>query len=144
VAIVVVIVVVATGGGSSFPYTDFDEGECTDDDFSDADAEEGIGEIDTVDCDEEHTLEAIGQFDLEGDDDDYPDGDELGEEISDECQGDIFEEYVGTDYDDSIYYASGIPPGEDAWEDGARTVVCVITGTTEGEDLEGSAEGTEE
>jgi hypothetical protein len=141
---VVVIVVVASGGGSSFPYTDFDEGECTDDDFSDTDPDEGVGEIDTIDCDEEHTAEAIGQFDLEGDDDDYPSTDEINEEIEDQCLGYLFEEYVGVDYQESVFLASGLPPGEDAWEDGARTVVCAIYGRTDDEDLEGSARDSEE
>jgi hypothetical protein len=136
------LVAVFGSDDTSFPYAEFDAGECSDIDTGDLDAEEGVGEIPTIDCDEEHTLEGIGQFDLEGDD--FPDDDDLAEEIDDGCTGDLFEDYVGADYSDSVYLASGIPPSEDASDEGARTVVCAIYGRTDDEDLEGPAQDSEE
>jgi len=134
------VVALALGAGltacSDTPANDFEAGECTNDSLSG-----DIGEIETVDCDEEHTAEAIGQFDLEGDD--FPGDDEVSAEATERCQGDIFEDYVGHDYPTSIYLVSTINPTEETWDNGDRTVICVISGSTEGS-LEGSAEGTEE
>jgi hypothetical protein len=118
---------------SSTPANDFEAGECTNDDLTGS-----VSEIDTVDCDDEHTAEAFAQFDL--DDGDFPGVDEVNEQATEGCQGDRFEEYVGTDYDSSIYIASSINPSEDSWDSGDRTVICVISGSTEGA-LDGSAEG---
>ena len=122
---------------SSTPANDFEAGECTNDDLSGA-----IGEIDTVDCDEEHTAEAFAQFDL--DDGDFPGTDEVATQATEGCQGDRFEEYVGLDYQSSIYLVNVITPTEETWDNDDRTVICVINGTTDGSALEGSAEGTEE
>jgi hypothetical protein len=139
VGLLILLGILAAVFGSDDAATNFDAGECTNDSLRGE-----ITEIETVDCEEEHDIEAIGTLELEGDDDDYPSDEDLAEEIADQCQGDLFEDYVGEDYNDSIYYADGIPPTEEAWEEGLREGICVITGNTEGTDLEGSAEGSEE
>lgn len=120
---------------SDTPANDFEAGECTNDDLSGR-----IEEIDTVDCDEEHTAEAIGQFDVEGDD--FPGATEIQAEADETCQGSVFEDYVGVPYEESIYLATGIPPSEQSWNDADdRTVICIVTGTTDGSALDGSVEG---
>jgi hypothetical protein len=119
---------------SSTPANDFEAGECTNDDLSGA-----IGEIDTVDCDDEHTAEAYAQFDL--DDGDFPGVDEVSTQATEGCQGDRFEDYVGLDYPSSVFVVQTITPTEETWDNGDRTVICVINGRADGESLEGSAEG---
>ena len=118
------------------PANDFEAGECTNDSLTGS-----IGDIETVDCDEAHTAEAFAQFDIDGDD--FPGASEIQAQGEEGCQGDRFEEYVGVSYDASIYLATGIVPSEDSWDAGDRTVICVIGGTTDGSELEGSAEGTD-
>lgn len=118
------------------PANDFEAGECTNDSLTGS-----VGEIDTVDCDETHSAEAFAQFDIDGDD--FPGADEISSQAAEGCLGNRFEDYVGIPYDESIYLAESINPSEDSWDGGDRTVICVITGTTDGSDLEGSAEGTD-
>jgi hypothetical protein len=132
-------ILLLTSGNESNAATNFDPGECTNDSL-----EGEVSEIEPVDCDEEHDIEAYGQFDLEGDDDDFPGDDEIAEEAEEECLGDLFEDYVGIEYSESIYFADFLPPTEQSWENGYRSVLCYINGTTDESDLEGSAEGTEE
>jgi len=123
---------------SDTPANDFEAGECTNDSLTGS-----ISEIDTVDCDDEHTAEAFAQFDLEGGDDDFPGAQEASTQGDERCQGELFEDYVGIEYAASKYIASNIAPSEDSWSNGDRTVICLIVGATDGP-LEGSAEGTEE
>jgi len=123
--------------GGETAANDFEAGECTNDDLTGS-----VGDIETVDCDEVHTAEAYAQFDVDGDD--FPGTEEIQTEGAEGCQGDRFEDYVGLSYAESIYLADGIVPSEDSWEAGDRTVICVIGGTTDGSELEGSAEGTNE
>lgn len=120
---------------SSTPANDFEAGECTNDSLTGS-----ISEIETVDCDEVHTAEAYAQFDLEGDD--FPGADEVQTLAFEGCVGDRFEDYVGISYEESIFDIGVIPPSEQSWNDGDdRTVICVINATTDGSELEGSAEG---
>jgi hypothetical protein len=120
---------------SDTPANDFEAGECTDDNLTG-----DIGEVETVDCDEEHTAESIGQFDLEGDD--FPD--DVAQQATEGCEGDLFEDYVGTSYNESAFLVNTITPTAETWDNGDRTVICVITGRVDDEPLEGSAEGSEE
>jgi hypothetical protein len=132
--------VVLAGAGLSAcgtPANDFEAGECTDDSLTGA-----VGDIDTVDCDESHQAEAIAQFDIDGDD--FPGAAEIQTEGDEGCQGDRFEDYVGISYAESIYLVGAIVPSEGSWDGGDRTVICVIGGTTDGSELEGSAEGSNE
>jgi hypothetical protein len=128
---------VAFSGCSSTPANDFEAGECTNDDLTG-----NVGEIDTVDCDEDHTAEAYAQIDLEGDDDDFPD--DVSQQAGESCQGDAFEEYVGLPYAESVYDIQTINPTEETWSDGDRTVICVINRRVDGAPLEGSAKDSGE
>ena len=114
---------------------DFEAGECTTADLA------GLTtEIETVECDQEHAAEAYAQFDLSGDE--FPGLDEINAEAEDRCITDLFEDYVGLPYEESIYLATYLGPTEESWGDGDRTVICIINGTNDGSPLEGSAEGT--
>ncbi len=115
---------------------DFEAGECTNDSLSGA-----IGEIGTVDCDEEHTAEAFAQFDVDGDD--FPGDAEVRAEAEEGCTGERFEDYVGVPYAESIFLATHLVPSEESWDAGDRTIICLINGTTDNSPLEGSAEGSE-
>jgi hypothetical protein len=121
---------------SSTPANDFEAGECTNDNLSGA-----VGEIDTVDCAEEHTAEAYAAFDVEGDD--FPGVEEIQAEAAEGCQGDRFEDYVGVAYADSIFLTTALTPSEETWDADDRTIICIINGTTDGSALDGSAEGAE-
>jgi Septum formation len=138
---VVVFALVALGVGltscsSSTPANDFETGECTNDDLTGS-----IGEIDTVDCDDQHTAEVIGTYDIDGDD--FPGATEITSEAQERCAGSIFEDYVGIPYSESIYLTNQLTPTEDSWDGGDRTVICVVAGTVDGTSLEGSVEGAE-
>jgi hypothetical protein len=121
---------------SETPANDFEAGECTNDSLTGS-----IGEIETVDCDEAHTAEAIATFDLEGDD--FPGNDEIQSQAAEGCQGERFEDYVGVPYEESIFVVSPIAPSEESWDADDRTVICVVAETTDGSELEGSVEGAE-
>ncbi len=117
---------------SSTPANDFEAGECTNDDLSGS-----IDDIGTVSCDDPHTAEAFVQFDIDGDD--FPGADEISTQAQEGCTGDRFESYVGVPAQESIYVVSSINPSEQSWDAGDRTVICVITGTSDGSALDGSA-----
>ena len=81
-------------------------------------------EVEVVDCDEEHVVQAIGSF--EAQDGDFPGDEELAAIGFERCQGDLFRDFVGIPYvESSTIYSSWLVPDEDAWADGDRTVVCV-------------------
>ena len=115
---------------------DFEAGECTNDDLSGS-----IAEVGTVDCEEAHTAEAYAQFDIEGDD--FPGDADVQAQAQEGCTGERFEDYVGLPYEESIYITSNLVPSEESWDAGDRTVICIISETTDGSELEGSAEGSE-
>jgi Septum formation len=136
-AVALVLVGAGLTACSETAANDFEAGECTNDDLTGS-----IGEIGTVDCDEPHTAEAFAQFDVDGDD--FPGNEAIAEQAFEECWGDLFEDYVGIPYQESIYDSpTHILPSEESWDAGDRTVICIISATTDGSDLEGSAEGTE-
>jgi hypothetical protein len=106
-----------------------------------ADLSGAVSELPDIDCDQDHEGEVIFLFEHEGDDDDYPGGDALEEEASEECEGDAFEDYTGTDFDESAIAILYITPSEDSWGDGDRETICVAsTGEAVDESFEGNGE----
>ena len=99
----------------------------------------------TIDCADEHTVELVGRFDVEGDD--YPGEDELRTQGDQRCTGELFESYVGAPYDpEGDVLVTAVLPSADSWEDtGDRTVLCFAhapglaetTGSVQGEAGEG-------
>ena len=113
---------------------DLEVGDCTEEELSGA-----VGEVDTVDCDESHTAEVFALFDLEGDD--FPGTSEIQAEAAEGCNGDRFEDYVGTPYAESEIFSTYLVPTEETWNDADdRTVICLAV-TDDGSATEGSVEG---
>lgn len=54
---------------------------------------------------------------------------------------DRFDDYVGLDFQSSVYNFSFLYPTEESWKTGDREVVCIIT-SLDGSKLTGSAKGT--
>jgi hypothetical protein len=109
-------------------------GDCTDEDLSGA-----VGEVDTVDCADSHTAEVFALFDISGDD--FPGTADVQSQATEGCNGDRFEEYVGTPYEESEIYTTYLVPTEQTWNDADdRTVICLAV-TQDGSASEGSVEG---
>jgi hypothetical protein len=83
-----------------------------------------IDEISTVDCDDPHYAELIAKFDLDGDD--FPGAEAVATDAFEGCTS-RFEDYVGIDYNSSIYYLDEgiVTPTEDTWNEADdREVLC--------------------
>jgi hypothetical protein len=107
---------VACGGEP--PANDLEVGDCVEDETSLNDS----GLL-PVDCDDDHTLELIGRFDVEGDE--YPGEDELRAQGDERCTGELFEEYVGAPYDpEGDVLVTAVFPSEDSWDGDDRTILC--------------------
>lgn len=136
----------------SAPPTDAGEGEETS--VFDLEVGDCFGaESDTVesvlvvDCEQPHTYEAYFVFDHEaGPDEEYP-GDEAILDYADtECRA-PFEEFVGKDYESSIWYITSVTPSAETWATGDREIICTLDQQdSDGEAIEvnGSAEGSGE
>lgn len=98
-------------------------GECIEslDDLTGGD----VTEIPETECTEDHEAEIIFLYEHEGDDDDYPGAEELAAEANEECQGDVFEDYTGTPYEDSAILVNSLYPSEESWENGDRESICI-------------------
>ena len=100
------------------PANDLEVGDCVEDETS-----LNESSLLAIDCTDDHTLELIGRFDVEGDE--YPGGDELRAQGDERCTGELFESYVGAPYDpEGDVLVTPVLPSEDSWEDGDRTVLC--------------------
>ena len=106
----------------------------------DEDAEE-IGSLDAVPCDQPHDAEAFALFDMEGAADaPYPGMAAVDGAVVAGCTGSRFDAYVGIAYVESRYFAAGIFPTEETWEErDDREIVCIavdplgqITGSIRG------------
>ncbi len=127
--------------GEETSVFDLEAGDC----FStDSDQLESVN---VVDCEEPHEQEVFALFDhTAGDGEPYPGDDELIEYADAECQP-PFEDYVGHDYQTSIWYISSLTPSAETWADGDREIVCTLNqqdADTEPITVTGSAEGSAE
>ena len=125
--------------GEETSVFELETGDC----FSaDADVVETVT---VVDCEDTHTYEVFGVFDHEADDDEpYPGDDAILEYADTRCQP-LFEDYVATDYQTSIYWITSVTPSAETWDDSDdREIVCALKLGEEGEETTGSAEGTGE
>jgi len=75
-----------------------------------------------VSCDEPHSHEVYGRFDLAGDS--YPGEDAIIDQARDGCL-ERFEAYVGEVYDTSEWNSGAVYPTEFGWEVD-RSVICHI------------------
>lgn len=130
-----------TDAGEETSVFDLEAGDC----FS-AESDQ-LDTVLVVDCAQPHEYEAFHVFDHEaGADEPYPGDTALFDYADTECQP-PFEEFVGHDYQTSIWYITSLTPSEETWADGDREIVCTLN--QQDEDAEpisvtGSAEGSAE
>lgn len=104
-----------------------------------------IETVTMVDCEDTHIYEVFAVFDHEADDAAaYPGDDAILEYADSGCQP-LFEDYVGIDYESSIYWITSVTPSAETWDDGDdREIVCTLKLGEQGDETTGSAEGTGE
>jgi hypothetical protein len=127
--------------GEEVSVFDVEVGDCFDA------AGDVLESVTLVDCEASHTYEAFHVFDHEaGADAAYPGDDALTDYAETEC-GVPFEDYVGRDYESSIWYISWITPSEETWAEGDREILCTLHQQDDNGDpiqVTGSAEGSGE
>ncbi len=101
-----------------------------------------ISELPETDCSEPHEAEVFFLFQHEGDDDEFPGNEAVAGEAQEACEGDAFEDYTGTSYDESAIGVAPITPTEQSWGDGDRESICVAF--VPGEEVTSSFEGNGE
>ena len=124
--------------GSATSVFDLAEGDCYDDP-ADSDA---VARVPSVTCSQSHDNEVFAIIDYPAEGSDYPGLSEVTEYASEQCQGDLFSDFVGTDYLDSRYYVTTLYPTEETWAGGDREVVCALY-DQDGQ-ITGSVAGSEE
>ncbi len=129
----------ATEAGEETSAFDLEVGDCFN---AGGDA---VGTVTTVDCAQPHVYEAFAVFDHEADADTaYPGDDEMLEYADAACQS-PFEDYVGIDYQSSVYWITSVTPSQETWEErDDREIVCALKLGEEGTETTGSAEGSGE
>ena len=104
-----------------------------------------VATVTVIDCEDAHIYEVFAVFDHEADDAQaYPGDDAILEYADSRCQP-LFEDYVRTDYQTSIYWITSVTPSEETWDHGDdREIVCTLKLGEAGDETTGSAEGTGE
>jgi len=109
------------GDGEVTSVFDIEVGDC----FN-ADSSDELASVIVVDCDSPHAYEAFHLFDHEaGPDDAYPGDDVILEYADTNCQP-PFEEYVGIDYQTSIWFIASVSPSAETWAEGDREIICTL------------------
>ncbi len=97
-----------------------DVGDC----LNDAGTDGEVDHVPVVDCDEAHDSEVYYEFDATGDM--FPSDDDMAAQADEGCST-AFEDFVGVPYGESEYrYASYTPLLASWYEDGGKTISCVI------------------
>ena len=127
--------------GEETSVFDLEVGDC----FT-ADSDE-VESVLVIDCEQPHTYEAFFLFDHPaGPDEAFPGDQEILEYADSECRP-PFEEFVGTDYETSIWYITSVTPSAETWATGDREIICTLDQEdADGQAIEvtGSAEGAAE
>ncbi|HLS24239.1 MAG TPA: septum formation family protein [Beutenbergiaceae bacterium] len=98
-----------------------DRGDCVD--TSEMGGPDGVTEIPTVDCTEEHDGQVIHVYEIGGDD--FPGEDAIIAQAHEECVSG-FEEFVGSDFMESQLDVFPLYPTADTWEQADdREVLCI-------------------
>lgn len=101
--------------------------------------EESVESAQGVPCDEPHELEVYFAFNLN--DGDFPGDNEVFRLGDERCLA-VFEPFVGTSYDDSVYGFSSLVPSSESWNElDDREVLCLI-GHYDGSTKSGTARNT--
>lgn len=104
-----------------------------------------ISQVAAVPCTDPHDDEVYATFDIEGGDDaPFPGAATISTE-SEKCAGQLFTDYVGTDYASSRFQAFPIAPTQETWESDLndREVICTAN-TKDGTQITGSIKDTAE
>ena len=144
-AAVVLASVVLSGCGLISPFADagvppgevdafaIKVGDC----LNDADVNDEITSVPFVECSEPHDSEVFARTDTTGDV--FPGNDALETELANFCRGDVYTQFIGIPYADSMYDTSGYYPSGSSWESGDRELLCTVwdpnaqvTGTLKG------------
>jgi hypothetical protein len=97
-----------------------------------------------VDCAAAHVYETFALIDHPaGGSDAYPGSDDILAYADDACR-DPFVDYVGHDYETSVYWIATLNPSEETWAIGDREIVCTLTLGEDREVTTGSAAGSGE
>jgi hypothetical protein len=115
---------------------DLGVGDC----FNDPDFTGEIDEVDGVPCSQPHDNEVFATIDHPGSGA-YPGESEILSFASEQCEGEVFRQYVGVDYLDSRFFVDALYPTEGSWRFGDRTIVCFLY---DREPTSGSARGSNE
>ena len=95
-------------------------GDC----LNDAQISEEITSVPFVDCSEPHDSEVFARTDTTGDV--FPGNDALETELANFCRGEVFTQFMGIAYADSMYDTSGYYPSTSSWESGDRELLCTV------------------
>ena len=120
-------------GAGNLHIVDVRVGDCFD--LNDGLDVEEVGEIRAIPCDESHTFEAYAIADLPAGA--YPSRTTLDAEIDAACMS-SFEAYVGRDYETSELYVTSFEPTPAGWDEGDRSILCVISTQNAATPLTGS------
>ncbi len=131
----------ASTGAEATSVFDLEAGDC----FS-VESDE-LTTVVVVDCEESHEYEAFAVLDHEaGEADPFPGDDAMLEYANTACQP-PFQEFVGIEYEASIWYIRSVLPSEETWAEGDRELVCTVhqqDADSEPIAVTGSAEGSNE
>jgi hypothetical protein len=114
-------------------------GDC----FNDETDAETVSTVDIVECSVPHAWEAFASIQMT--DEEYP-GDEAAQQQADTACNQPFVDYVGLDYDASIYDYSFYYPTQETWDDPSlqdREILC-LGKADDGSDITGSIKGANE
>jgi hypothetical protein len=99
-----------------------------------------VTNVDVVDCAQAHDAEVYFVFDYPDAPSDFP-GDQAVQTAAETGCKPAFADFVGLDFDSSIYGVKFLRPTSDSWGQGDRTIDCLITSSDDSQ-LTGSAKGT--
>ncbi len=114
----VVVVAAIASGCAARPVAELEVGECFD--FAEDSTE--LSSVAVVECTNPHTAEAFEIFDIALE---TYDATAIAAAADERCLA-AFEPYVGYPYNAADFYYRALTPGADSWENGARTVICLV------------------
>ncbi len=99
--------------------------------FNDPGSADEIQSVGSVPCETLHDNEVFALIEYPaGPDEAYP-GREVVQDFADEeCKGQLFTDYVGTEYQFSRFFATQLTPTDGSWAQGDREIICLLFDTT--------------
>ncbi|HUG83521.1 MAG TPA: septum formation family protein, partial [Euzebya sp.] len=95
--------------------------------FNDPGSAEEIQQVAAVPCEAAHDNEVFALVDFPaGAEDPFPGRESVSSFGDEQCQGQLFDDYVGIAYIDSAFFVTQLTPTEGSWEQGDREIVCLL------------------